>query len=602
MAGALVCAAFAVAGPVQRNLTAPADFEHTAYTQSATCLRCHPARHASWQRTFHRTMTQPAGPAAVVGDFGDARYTFDGVESRFQRQGDRYFIETLGPGGQPGRFEVAMTVGSRRFQQYVTRVGDRHLRLPLAWNIEEKRWFHLNGGFLTPDGTDFSSHLALWDGNCIFCHNVKARPGYDWASARYASQVEQLGIACEACHAPAAEHVARNANPLRRYLLRLGDKPDPTIVNPRRLDAARRTQVCGHCHGQRLPRPLDRIRQLMSEGDPYVPGQDLSQYTEPLFRESQLRGVDVALRFWKDGTPRLTAYEYQGVLLSRGHERSELSCLSCHEAHGGDPKGMIEPEMRGPKGCVQCHPAIGRDVAAHTRHQAEGSGSDCYACHMPRIVYGLLETHPSHRIQSPDPARAWRHDMPEACTLCHLDRSVSWAAREWSRMFAQPLPADLPAAADPAFGLPESVRALAGGDVVQRAVALRAFSFERSSTGDARARLWAVPWILMGLEDDYAAVRHFAWRSLRELLARPGALAPGEAARWGEQPGFDPQAPAPERQAAVASYRTFWRALDKRGLPADAAALGLDAAYEVPRPRLAPLLARRDTRLVSIGE
>jgi hypothetical protein len=221
---------------------------------------------------------------------------------------------------------------------------------------------------------------------------------------------------------------------------------------------------------------------------------------------------------------------------------------------------------------------------------------------MPRMVYGLLDTHRSHRIQSPEPARAWRDDMPEACTLCHLDRSVGWAAREWSRMFGRPLPDDLPTGPD--FALAESVRVLGGGDVVQRAVALRALTLERSYSSDPRRRLWAVPWLLVGLEDDYAAVRHFAWRGLRELLGRPGALPAEDAGRWATQPRFDPQAPAVVRAAALASYRGFWRGLDKRGLPPheETPALGLDADYQVVRERLAPLVARRDTRLISIGE
>jgi predicted CXXCH cytochrome family protein len=596
----LAAGALAVAGPIRRSLETPADFHGTSYVQSGTCVRCHPSRHASWERTYHRTMTQEAGPQAVQGDFDDARYTFDGVESRFTREGDRFFVETLGPDGRRGRFAVAMTVGSRRFQQYVSRFGDRNLRLPLAWNVEERRWFHLNGGFLTPDQTDFSAHTSLWDGNCIFCHNVKARPGYDWAKGRFDSRVEEHGVACEACHAPGGEHVARNTNPLRRYLLHYTGRSDPTIVNPRRLAPLRRTQVCGHCHGQRVPRPLDRIREFMSEGDPYVPGEDLSSYTEPIRRETRVQGLDVALRFWGDGTPRLTAYEYQGVLLSGKHDQGDLSCLSCHAAHSGDPKGMIEPEMRGPRGCVQCHESVGRHVQLHTRHDPTGPGSDCYACHMPRMVYGLLETHPSHRIQSPEPARAWRHDMPEACTLCHLDRSAPWAAREWSRLFAKELPTDVPAGA--AFALPESVRVLAGGDVVQRVVALRSMTEERSYTRDARARLWIVPLLLFGLEDDYAAVRHFAWRGLREALLRPGALDAVEKARWAAQPSFDPQAPAPARAAALESYRAFWRTLDKRGLPPDVGSLGLDAGYEADRPRLAALAAGRDTRLIAIGE
>src|SRR5262245_53796856 len=117
-AAAVAGGAAALGRSLRASLETPADFHRTGYARSESCLPCHPGRHASWRRTYHRTMTQEAGPLAVLGDFDDARYAFDGVESRFTREGGRYFVETLGPDGRPGRFAVAMTVGSRRFQQY----------------------------------------------------------------------------------------------------------------------------------------------------------------------------------------------------------------------------------------------------------------------------------------------------------------------------------------------------------------------------------------------------------------------------------------------------------------------------------------------------
>src|SRR5205814_1715460 len=125
-----------------REVATPVQLGSVAYVQSATCVRCHPGHFETWHRTFHRTMTQEATPAAVLGDFEDASYTYEGVASRFTREGDRYFMETLDASGARRRFAVARTVGSRRIQQYVARDGDRYVRLPLAWNIEERRWFH----------------------------------------------------------------------------------------------------------------------------------------------------------------------------------------------------------------------------------------------------------------------------------------------------------------------------------------------------------------------------------------------------------------------------------------------------------------------------
>lgn len=584
-----------------QEVATPQPLAPIAYAGSGTCRTCHPDHTDSWRRTFHRTMTQAATPAAVKGDFSGVTDTYQGVTSRFTREGDRFFMETLdGEGRGLRKYAIERTVGSRRFQQYVTREGDRYIRLPLAWNIEERRWFHLNGGFLDPDSAPFNLHRALWDANCIFCHNVKAQPGYDWAAGRFNSHVAELGIACEACHGPGTEHVARNTNPIRRYFLHATGKPDPTIVDPMRLEPERRVQICGHCHGQRLPKPTDRIRQFLHEGDPYTAGEDLSAYTQPIHEDSQLPGVELSLRFWKDGTPRLTAYEYQGLLMSADYQRGGLTCQHCHTMHGGDPKGMLPLEKRGPAACQSCHPQIVARAAEHSGHQAGGSGTDCYACHMPKITYGLLGVHPSHRIQRPDPSRAWRYEMPEACTLCHTDRTARWAAEALARQLGRPPPVDLPSG--PAFEVAENVRALLGGDVVQRSVAAMAFGEERSATADPVARLWAVPFLLLTLEDGYPSVRHFAFRSMRQLVDRAAAVKP-ELVRGADAiPRFDPQAPVEERQRILGRWRDWWAKLDKAGLSRPDKAVPLDEAFQ-PIPATVELLKHRQAeQTISIGE
>jgi predicted CXXCH cytochrome family protein len=635
---ALAAAGFAAARAVQTEIATPIDLRGVEYVRSRTCVRCHPDHYASWSRTFHRTMTQLAGPEAVLGDFEDARYTYGGVTSRFTRDGGRFFIETLDTDGAMKRFEVALTVGSRRVQQYVTQRADKRYRLPLAWNIEEGRWFHLNGGFLHPDGVDFNNHTTLWDANCTFCHNVKASPGYDWGTRRFDSEVAELGIACEACHAPGAEHIERNANPLRRYLLYASEARDPTIVWPRGLTKEREVQICGHCHGQRMPNPLERIDEFITRGDPYTAGDDLAHYTTPITMTSRLDDEEFAPRFWRDGTPRLTAYEYQGLLMSADYQRGELRCTSCHSMHGGDPRGMITEEMRGPAACLSCHAEIGRDVASHTKHDASGSGSDCYACHMPKIVYGLLSVHPTHRIQNPDPSRAWRHDMPEACTLCHTNQTSRWAADALVRLWPGAHPgrddleapgshayADTADGADaaqpggpsgagareergrpdgPEWHVAENVRALLSGDVVQRAVAVMALADERSYTSAARARLWAAPFLILTMEDRYPAVRHFAHRALRQLAERAGE----DASTWAAPvvapppPAFDALADPAERERAIAKSWEWWNALEKSGMPHPGDAVPLDENLAPDFRLVQTLRAMQESHAINIGE
>ena len=61
---------------------------------------------------------------------------------------------------------------------------------------------------------------------------------------------------------------------------------------------------------------------------------------------------------------------------------------------------------------------------------------------MPRIVYGVLDIHRSHRVEVPDVARDVEGGRPDACTACHADRDAAWAADRmrdfWGARFRRP--------------------------------------------------------------------------------------------------------------------------------------------------------------------
>lgn len=114
------------------------DLSQVAYVGSESCRACHQDQFTHWSQSHHHKMTQPANPETVVGDFNNATYTYQGVTSRMFRQGDEFFMETLDLNGRLGVAKIVRTIGSRRFQQYVTQVGTTFYRLPIAWNIEKK--------------------------------------------------------------------------------------------------------------------------------------------------------------------------------------------------------------------------------------------------------------------------------------------------------------------------------------------------------------------------------------------------------------------------------------------------------------------------------
>ena len=175
----------------------------------------------------------------------------------------------------------------------------------------------------------------------------------DFQTKAYQTEVSELGIACGACHGPGAKHAQAALSPLTRTWWRLQPEESRQIINPRKLSAERSLMICGHCHGQRTPEPFARIQTILTTGDPYNAGDDLAQFYRPITQDSKIGAVSFANRFWANGSPRLTAYEYQGILRSKcfvkGEPGKQINCLTCHSLHEGDPAGQITTENKAPR-------------------------------------------------------------------------------------------------------------------------------------------------------------------------------------------------------------------------------------------------------------
>jgi predicted CXXCH cytochrome family protein len=530
---------------------APLDLSQVPYVTSNACFKCHADHYDSWHRSYHRTMTQEATPATVQGDFDNCAYTVQRVRSRMTREGDRFFMETADPKwvadrvatGKPvdawgpaqlKKFEVARLVGSHWFQEcmYRDEVG-RYWRLPLSYHIVEQRWIHTNGAFLAPDTDHFWDKSTVWNESCLYCHNTKPSKqprgkvvvNGQQTPAGYETSVAELGIACEACHGPGEEHIRVNQNLARRLAFQEHDWPDPTIINPQRLTAERSAEICGHCHGATVPRAE---AWNAAHTDPYTPGDDLSRAFFLFWSEAEQARLYQTQRkeqpipppepndgrFWGDGTPLTTALEFQGMALSPCYlqGQGQLSCLSCHSLHAGDPNHQITARMRSNEACLQCHTDYRDRVAEHTHHPADSPGSLCYNCHMPYQVYSLLTTHRSHRIQVPRIKDSLGTGKPHACNLCHLDQSLAWTQqhlRAWYGHAPEPL-----GDADQRYA--SSLVELCQADARTRAVFAGAFSWPAAQ--QASGTDWSWPLLLFVLEHDrYPAVRYLAHRGLRSV-------------------------------------------------------------------------------------
>ncbi|HEX5053904.1 MAG TPA: cytochrome c3 family protein [Planctomycetota bacterium] len=593
--------------PVVAEANAPLIHREQGYVGSSACATCHPDHHESWQRTFHSTMTQRATAASVQGAFDGRTVRYGRDSARPFRDGERFCMEVPDEGGGRRNATVELTVGSRRYQQYFERVEQdgfaNYVRLPILWHNALQRWLPLETVFLGQDTEGLGNHAAVWNANCIFCHNTGPRPGLqDVRSfagspemAHFDSAVGELGIACETCHGPGAVHAAQERDPLVRYV----GGPAPAIVDPLRLDQERAVAICGQCHGARLPSPWSRLDAWMTTGPTFRAGDQLTEHVTPIRRDTPVRGKTdpeaFSLRFWGDGTARLTAYEYQGITDSKCYRGGSMTCQSCHAMHAGDPRGQLRPDRPGNELCTQCHAAVARDVRAHTHHDPGGAGSSCVACHMPKIVYGILDVHRSHHIDNPDPARDAAAGRPHACTLCHLDRNLGWVAESMQRWWGARYVAPATRADGAPLELADAAANLFAGDAAARAVAANACGEPTAVFGhdyDAALRAWLA--VTMG--DGYPSVRFLARRSLLALEAR-APLGLDELLR-----SIDHTAGAEQRGRDVFGLldAIAARARGRAAVPATASLIGADFRLDVRAVvRLTDLQGRN---LISIGE
>lgn len=564
------------------------------YLGSDACAACHPAAHATWAATYHRTMTQRAGPGAVLAPFdGRELVAPDGARFRVERRGDEYWAELRDPEARLARAEaglpegpvpkvwrrVAMTTGSHHMQVYWAQSPrDRRLHaLPFAWLIDQAAWVPVESTLLRPPQGDV---VYTWNRACVPCHAVAGAPrlGDDAVDTR----VVELGIACESCHGPGEAHRAAHRSPLARYLHHLSERPDPTIVNPARLDHRRASELCGQCHS--VSRYPDEPA-FLAHGDSYRPGDPLADHRQLVrhpVRAAQ-PWLDAVLdedpeylagRMWSDGQVRVTGREYTALLETPCHTRGALSCLSCHQLHGADPDDQLAPAAHGDAACTSCHaPKASRE---HTRHASLA----CVDCHMPRTTYGLLKAIRSHVIDSPDLATTLATGRPDACSLCHVDRPLAWTADRLAQWYGRPRP-DLP---PEHRSISAAVLWAIRGDAGQRALAADALGHPqaRAAAGDG----WQAPILAHLLQDPYDAVRQIAARSLRALPAAADLE-------------LDPLAPPPDRATARDAVLARWRAGPR---PAPAPARLVTPSGDHDAAALAALAADRDDRPLDLKE
>jgi hypothetical protein len=602
----------------------PIEVSGDGYVSSSACKSCHPSQYQSWHRSYHRTMTQVATPEAVRANFEDTQVAaVPGTPMRLERRGNEFWAELDNPDWDgrdtsSARIErqVVMITGSHHQQIYWYRTDQGRLlgQLPGMYLIGERRWIPRRSALMNPPGTRQTSETGWWNAGCINCHATHGKWKFDKPFGSQPIEVEaadttvvEFGIACEACHGPSDRHVRLNRSPLRRYLLYLTERRDPTTVQPALLNPRVSSQVCGQCHGIWQFYGQEDEREANSHGLPYRPGDELhktrfvaqpTQNAHSTTMENVLASDPGWLTdsFWSDGMVRVSGREYNGLIESPCFKNTTdqtrtMSCFSCHTMHKASDDWrtvaqwadtyQLSAGMDDNHACQQCHTSITSNVTAHSNHRADSTGSSCYNCHMPYTSYGLLRALRSHQISSPTVAASVQTGRPNACNLCHLDKTLGWTADYLEKWYVTPQVA-----------LNEQERTIAAsllwllkGDAGQRA--LVAWSMGWPPAQQVSGTSWTAPFLSVLMDDPYDAVRFIAYQSLRSL---PGL---GDVM-------YDFVSPPRERSVAIANALAIWsrggtsRLTNREIL--------FDSQGSLQTDIIVNLLSLRNNRLVSLRE
>jgi hypothetical protein len=503
------------------------------YVGPKACGECHPKQHRLWSGHPHRFMNQLPGKDSVKGDFADHVWTIaPGYTVTFTTEGGDFLMTVERPGKHRVQYKVTRTIGSRFMQFYVgvqtdgpEPAGDKlyttEHRLPFAYWFRMKRWMpndyfdvgddwseSLVDGRPEVDGVDAKPNFNVFTENCLHCHNTYPHAYRIWrktlrgfpgavmtpdrdalraalpARAQKSEVFEDLphtidahkdlitvGISCESCHMGGREHAIEKKKisffPTSPHVTMTSKTLDRPFTGKRRNPVTSQG-VCAQCHSAATVVAHPNGARIRNSSE--------------------------------------------SIDMLQGACSSQITCVTCHEPHtAGVPSGgPTLPEYV--EACVKCHEKFGTEQqqAAHSRHSNK---VDCLDCHMPRLNQGIDEISRTHRICLPVEQSMISKGAPNACNLCHLDKTVRWTMDELRKGWQQdmqPLKDTKPEFLD----APAGKTWLKGPTLINRMVALDAYS---------RSPLWKsnIPEIAETLNDANPTRRAFALIGIERMLGRP---------------------------------------------------------------------------------
>jgi hypothetical protein len=342
-------------------------FATGSYVGSQACAECHAKIFESYQASgMGRSLRSisaalPVEHSKPVEEFSpDNRHVYSIIHTQdgtfhHERQNDRDGKEIY---DQSVKIDYVMGSGNQG-RSYLFQRGDQLFMSPIGWYSRAGRW-DLSPGYQLPIHERFERTVT---GGCLECHTGRTNT-LSFHENRFGNTpFAEESIGCERCHGPGGDHIQWHRNPAGT------SKPDP-IVNPAKLDPARREDVCNQCHLQGEGRYL---RDGCHFGD-FRPGQQLEEVYVILVNGT--RATD------QGQTQAVSQVEQMRSSACFQKSEGRFGCVSCHDPHSQPERHNWDSIYQ--EKCQNCHANQGCSLAEGIRLNRQPDNS-CIACHMPRL-------------------------------------------------------------------------------------------------------------------------------------------------------------------------------------------------------------------------
>ena len=271
-----------------------------------------------------------------------------------------------------GEVKLAYFIGSNtRGRTYLFERDGYWFETPVNWYAKKRVW-DMAPNYLS--ALEMPLTLPV-DANCLHCHVSGVAVALPGARNHFAqAPFAYGGIGCASCHGDASEH-ART-------------KGKAVVLNPAKLDAARRDSVCLQCH-------------LEGETAVYRLGHSLATYRpgDALFA-SVAYFVHQGKVGAENGPQRHATSQYEALLESACKRASgdRMTCTTCHDPHASQTTATPAARVAYYRAkCLGCHTGAKFAIMHHPEQP------DCASCHMPRSASEDIahEQVTDHRIQIP---------------------------------------------------------------------------------------------------------------------------------------------------------------------------------------------------------